>query len=99
MKEYQKPLKVLFGFKYAKITRLWLSAVIVLHLVDPSVEQKYVYSERSAERLQDRREATGWQMRLSYASAQQAALLGLVLTADRGKGIRQNAPKLLAGTF
>ena len=53
----------------------------------------------SVDRLQDRQEATGWQMRLNYATAQQVALLGLVLTTGTGKEIRQNVPKLFADNF
>lgn len=39
----------------------------------------------TVDRLQDREEATWWQMRLNYTTAQQVALLGLVLTTGTGK--------------
>lgn len=44
VKEHQKSFKSAFWFLCYKNTRLWLSAVIVLHWVDFGVQRKYVNS-------------------------------------------------------
>lgn len=45
VKEHQRPFKSAFCFLCYKNTRLWLSAVTVLHWVDFGVQRKYVNSD------------------------------------------------------